>query len=211
MRSGPQRSVVCGGRSYSYLLSTPNAHERLPAILLLHGAGGQASDMLDVWKSLAAREHIVLIAPQLPRELWFEQEAPAVFRCVVADAESAVSVDSARVYLFGYSMGGYLAFDGAMFDSDLFAGTGVYAAAINEDYDAIVDSARRKMPIAIYIGDHDQFFSLDQVRRTRALLESHGFQVRYTELPNQDHAYTPVSDRVNADAWTYLSAFRLAR
>lgn len=210
VQSVPQRSVMCGGRSYNYLLFTPNAHERLPAILLLHGAGGQASDMLDVWKSLAGRDHIVLIAPQLPRELWFEQEAPAVFRCIVADAERAVSIDSARVYLFGYSMGGYLAFDGAMFDSDLFAGTGVYAAAINADYDAIVDSARRKMPIAIYIGDHDQFFSLDQVRRTRALLESHGFQVRYTELAHQDHAYAPVSDRVNADAWAYLSAFRLA-
>jgi dienelactone hydrolase len=75
---------------------------------------------------------------------------------------------------------------------------------------SIVDSAQRKIPIAIYIGDRDQFFPIAQARSTRALLESHGFPVRYTELPGQDHAYAPVSGRVNDDVWTYLSAFRLA-
>lgn len=204
------RHVSCSDRSYEYALFSPDAHAPLPAIMLLHGAGGRNSEMMSVWKSLALREHVVLIAPQLPRELWFEQAAPSVFRCVVADAERVVSVDAKRVYLFGYSMGGYLAFDGAMFDSDVFAAAGVYAAAINQDYDSIVDSAQRKIPIAMYIGDRDQYFSLAQARRTRALLESHGFPVRYTELSGQDHAYAPVSDRVNDDAWTYLSGFRLA-
>lgn len=204
------RHVSCGDRSYEYALFSPDAHAPLPAIMLLHGAGGRNSEMMGAWKSLALREHVVLIAPQLPRELWFEQAAPSVFRCVVADAERVVSVDAKRVYLFGYSMGGYLTFDGAMFDSDLFAAAGVYAAAINQDYDSIVDSAQRKIPIAIYIGDQDQYFSLAQTRRTRALLESHGFPVRYTELAGQDHAYAPVSERVNDDAWAYLSGFRLA-
>ncbi len=210
-RAESSRRVVCNHRSYDYLLSTPNAHDRLPAIMLLHGAGGQGSDMVSLWAPLASREHIVLIAPQLPRELSFEQQAPAVFRCILADAERVASIDAQRVYLFGYSMGGYLAFDGAMFDSDLFAGAGVYAAAINEDYDAIVDSAQRKIPIALYIGDRDRFFSIEQVRRTKALLEAHGFPVRYTELAGQDHSYTPVHDRVNEDAWAYLSASHLPR
>lgn len=204
------RHVSCGGKEYEYALSSPDSHTPLAAILLLHGAGGQSSDMMSVWKSLAAREHVVLIAPQLPRDLAFEALAPSVFRCVVADAERVVSVDTHRVYLFGYSMGGYLAFDGAMFDSDLFAAAGVYAAAINPDYYAIVDSAQRKIPIAIYIGDRDPYFPIAQARGTRTLLENHGFPVRYTELPGQNHAYAPVSDRVNDDAWAYLSSFHLS-
>ena len=204
------RHVSCSGKAYEYALSSPDAHTPLAAMMLLHGAGGQSSDMMSVWKNLAAREHLVLIAPQLPRDLAFEAVAPSVFRCVVADAERVVSVDTQRVYLFGYSMGGYLAFDGAIFDSDLFAAAGVYAAAINPDYYAIVDSAQRKIPIAIYIGDRDPYFPIAQARGTRALLESHGFPVRYTELPGQNHAYAPVSDRVNDDAWAYLSTFRLS-
>ena len=166
--------------------------------------------MVDVWQALAAREQLVLIAPQIPRVLAFEAKAPAVFRCIVADAERAVSIDTRRVYLFGYSMGGYLTYDGAMFDSDLFAAAGVYAAVINPDYYAIVDSAQRKIPLAIYIGDHDRWNSIAQARDTRDLLERHGFPVRYTELPGQDHAYSPVSDRINADAWAYLSSFQLS-
>ena len=207
--SPKHHAVTCDQRVYDYLLSAPKTHDRLSAIMLLHGAGGQAGDMVGLWAPLAAREHVVLIAPQLPRELAFEQEAPAVFRCVLADAERLATIDSARVYLFGYSMGGYLTFDGAMFDSDIFAGAGVYAAVIDPDYDSILDRAKRKIPIAIFIGDHDQFNPVDGARETRDLLQQHGFPVHYREFPGQDHAYSPVGDSVNADAWRFLSAYRL--
>ena len=212
LAAGPSRhSVMCNQRSYDYLLSAPRAHDRLPAIMLLHGAGGQSSEMVELWTSLAAREHIVLIAPQLPRELAFEQEAPSVFRCVLADAERSAAIDSERVYLFGYSMGGYLAFDGAMFDSDIFAGAGVYASVIDPGYDSIVNQAKWKIPIALFIGDRDQFNSIDRARRTRALLEKNGFPVHYVEFPGQDHSYMPVRDSVNDDAWRFLSGYRLHR
>jgi len=207
--SPKHHAVTCDQRVYDYLLSAPKTHDRLSAIMLLHGAGGQAGDMVELWAPLAAREHVVLIAPQLPRELAFEQEAPAVFRCVLADAERLAAIDSARVYLFGYSMGGYLTYDGAMFDSDIFAGAGVYAAVIDPDYDSILDRAKRKIPIAIFIGDHDQFNPVDGARETRDLLQQHGFPVHYREFPGQDHAYSPVGDSVNADAWRFLSAYRL--
>jgi poly(3-hydroxybutyrate) depolymerase len=202
-------SVTCNERVYDYVLSAPKTHDRLPAIMLLHGAGGQAAEMVELWAPLAAREHVVLIAPQLPRELAFEQVAPAVFRCVLADAERSVPIDSQRVYLFGYSMGGYLTFDGAMYDSDVFAGAGVYASVIDPDYDSIVEHAKRKIPMAIFIGDGDQYNSIDRARQTRALLENNGFPVHYVELPGQDHSYMPVRDSVNDDAWRFLSAFRL--
>jgi len=205
--SPKHHTVTCDQRVYDYVLSAPKTHDRLSAIMLLHGAGGQAGDMVELWAPLAAREHVVLIAPQLPRELAFEQVAPAVF----ADAERLATIDSARVYLFGYSMGGYLTYDGAMFDSDIFAGAGVYASVIDPDYDSIVEHAKRKIPIAIFIGDRDQYNSIDRARQTRALLENKGFPVHYVELPGQDHFYLPVRDSVNDDAWRFLSKYRLPR
>lgn len=203
------RQVRCLDHTYDYQLYTPAASAPLPAILLLHGAGGRSSDLLDTFQPLAAREHIALIAPQIPRELWFEKVAPAVFRCLVEDAKHAVPLDAQRIYLFGYSMGGYLTYDAAMFASTYFAGAGVYAAAIADEYYAIVDSAARKIPVAIYIGSRDQYYSLDQVRRTRDLLTSHGFPVHYLEFPGQDHRFAPVGAQVSADAWSWLSAFTL--
>ena len=207
---GPEtRHVTCGGRSYQYQLSSPDRHAALPAILLLHGAGGRSDDLMAPWGPLAARERVVLIAPEIPRELWFEAVAPAVFRCVVDDARRTVAVDGDRVYLFGYSMGGYLAFDGAMLASDYFAAAAVYAAAIADDYYGIVDSAARKVPVALYVGERDPYYPPAKVRRTRDLLAGKGFPVRYVEFPGQDHAYAPVAAQVNEDAWRFLSGYRL--
>ena len=55
-------------------------------------------------------------------------------------------------------MGGYLAYDGAMFESKYFAAIAVHAMRIADDYTWILSRAERKTPISIYIGDHDQFF-----------------------------------------------------
>ncbi|GJG86204.1 hypothetical protein tb265_13850 [Gemmatimonadetes bacterium T265] len=203
------RTATCGGQRYSYTLETPASAgdgAPRPAILLLRGAGGCGAGMLAAWRPTAARERLVLIAPDLPTSAAFEPVAPAVFRCMVADARRVAAIDSARVYLSGYSMGGYLAFDGALLAGDVFAGAAVYGAAIADEYAGIVDSASRRPPFALYIGDHDAFYSTAQVRRTRDLLAARGFPVRYVEFPNQDHAYASVAAQLNADAWAYLGA-----
>jgi S-formylglutathione hydrolase FrmB len=75
---------------------------------------------------------------------------------------------------------------------------------IADEYEWIVGRARRKIPIAIYIGDHDQFFSQESVRKTRDLLKKAGFPVHYVELANHDHNYYARSDEINSDAWKFL-------
>ena len=142
--------------------------------------------------------------PELPRDPKFEDNAPTVFRCLVEDAANFVHVDPWRVYLFGNSMGGYLAFDGAMFQSQYFAAVAVHANRIDEEYVGIVKRAVRKTPIAIYIGDHDQYFSLESVRKTRDLLIKEGFPVHYVELSHHDHNYYALADEINADAWKFM-------
>jgi len=208
------RTVRCGGNvEQTYLYYTPdnnsNKDRLLPVVVLLHGAGDRAANMIDAWMRLAKKERIVLLAPELPRDPKFEDEAPHVFRCVVEDAKQVVGIDPQRVYLFGNSMGGYLAFDGAMFESLYFAVAAVHANRIADEYTGIVASARRKTPIAIYIGDHDQFFSIESVRKTRDLLVKSGFPVHYVEFVDHDHNYYAKTDEINADAWKFLAENRL--
>ena len=52
---------------------------------------------------------------------------------------------------------------------------------INPDYRWIINQAKRKTPIAIYIGDRDEFFPVERVRKTRDLLINAGFPVHYVE------------------------------
>lgn len=204
-----QTARCSGSVEQAYLYYSPDQKQILPTVVLLHGAGDRAANMIDVWKHLAKKEKIVLLAPELPRDPKFEEGAPGIFRCVVEDARQILGIDPQRVYLFGNSMGGYLAFDGAMFESQYCAAIAVHGNRIADEYTGIVAHALRKTPIAIYIGDHDQFFSVESVRQTRDLLLKSGFPVHYVELANHDHNYYARADQINADAWKFMKGIRL--
>jgi dipeptidyl aminopeptidase/acylaminoacyl peptidase len=206
------RTARCEGSEFRYSLFAPDngdAKERLPALLLLHGAGDQGSSFIETWTHLAARKGIVLIAPDLPRDPKFEDVAPEVFRCVVGDAMRSIAVDRSRIYVFGHSMGGYLAYDAAMFDSDFFAAVAVHAMFISDKYWGILGHAKRKTPIAIYSGDQDASVPIQKVRETSDRLHKAGFPVHFVEMEGHDHNYSAVADDVNEGAWKFLSAQRL--
>ena len=178
--------------------------QRLPVLLLVHGFGGKGQDMLSLWQTFANQQGIILVAPTFPLGQQFEALVPGLYPQLMDSIKPAWDFDPHRVYVFGYSAGGYTSFEAATEASTYFASAGVFAAIITPDYYWIVTSARRKTPIALYIGDHDQFFTLDQTRSTRDELVSNGFTVHYVELTNQDHNYGAVADKVNADAWSLL-------
>lgn len=210
------RYVDCENIRQPYLFYSPEGktdsgkHKLLPTVMLLHGAGDSPANMVDAWKRFADQNQIILLAPELPRVKSYEDTAPAVFRCVVEDAKQVAPIDPQRVYLFGNSMGGYLAYDGAMLQSEYFAAVAVHAMRIADDYAWIVTRAQRKTPVAIYIGDQDQFWSVDSVRKTRDLLRHAGFTVHYVEMENHDHNYYARAGEVNADAWDFLKGKRLS-
>jgi len=97
-----------------------------------------------------------------------------------------------------------------MLASQYFAAVAVHANHIAAEYVGILDKATRKTPIALYIGDHDQFFTVQQVEQTRDLLLRKNFPVHYVELKHHDHNYYAISERINQDAWEFLSQQRLS-
>lgn len=207
--------IEFNGSHYSYAVFVPSTHDAthpMPAILLVHGAGGNGLDFLNLWRDFAQKSGIILVAPTLPsgdRGAELESQVPQMFRDLMEIVKKQWNVDPQRIYLFGYSAGGYFTFDTAMMDSTYFAAAGVFAARITPDFEWIVQKAQRKMPIALYVGDHDPFFSLEQTRGTRDLLRANGFTVHYVEILNQNHNYPAISDRVNRDAWAFLRQYSL--
>ena len=207
----PRHAVRCDQRDMEYVVYVPSATAKspLPTLILLHGAGDEAENFIHAWKSLAQKKQIVLIAPQLPRDLTLEAHIPKILPCLVDDVRKQANLDSHRIYLFGYSMGGYLAYDGALLDSDYFAAAAIHAMGIDDDYASIVQRATRKIPISISIGDRDQLVSLAQVRKTRDLLKKAGFPLEYKEIFDHSHNYYEISDTINHDVWRFLEPYRL--
>jgi poly(3-hydroxybutyrate) depolymerase len=199
-------------QDFPFLVFLPSAYDgqrSLPALLVLHGAGGNGRQSIAAWQSVAEQNGIVLIAPTLPSGPALEPKVHVLFRDLLAEVQRQWKVDSRRIYVFGHSACGIFAFDAVTLDSDLFAAAAVHAAAIDPDYDWILKKALRKAPVALYIGDGDQFFSLPSVRRTRDVLQAGGFTVHYVEIPHHDHNYAAVAGSVNRDAWKFLSGYSL--
>ncbi len=208
-----QQSFSFEGRTFPYWVFTPSAFDakrQLPAILLLHGGGGQGLDMINVWQKFADQTGIILVAPTLPYGNGYnELSAGQFFPQLMDQVKTIWHFDGRHVLVFGVSAGGYSSYDAATLASTYFTAAGVFAAVITPDYDFIVAKAQRKTPVAIYIGDHDEFFTLTQARRTRDLLLANGFPVHYTEFVSLDHNYGAVRERVNADFFSWASQFSL--
>ena len=204
-----QRQVQFGQVVYPFYVFLPssfNATHPLPAILLIHGGGGNGPGIIAAWKNFAEANGIILVGPTLPLGGNFETAvAPQLYPMIMDAARTEWNIDPMRIYLFGVSAGGYSVFDVCMFDSQYFAAGGVFAAVISSDYDWIVQKATRKIPIAIYIGDQDEFFTVAQAQSTRDLLAANGFPVSLTIFPNLDHNYGAVANIVNADVWNFFS------
>ena len=208
-----QRQVVLAQTTYPFYVFVPSSYDgshALPAVLLIHGFGGNGRDMVPAWQGFAQQNGIVLVAPTLPLGGDFETAvAPQLYPAIMDAVRAEWKLDPHRIYLFGVSAGGYTVFDAGAFDSQYFAAGGVFAAVITPQYDSILQNATRKTPFAIYIGDHDEFFTVAQAQRTRDVLQANGFPVRLVIYPNLDHNYGAVQDRVNADVWSFFSQYSL--
>ena len=101
-------------------------HRRYPAIVTLHGATKTPEQQIDWWAGQASRYGYIIIAPQWAAEHQTQYQCSLREHTVVLDCLRAAfqrfSIDTDRVFLSGYSMGGDAAWDIGLAHPDLWAG-----------------------------------------------------------------------------------------
>jgi acetyl esterase/lipase len=78
-----------------------------------------------------------------------------------------------------------------------------------EDAAEMVRSAKRKIPLAIWVGTNDEFFPLPAVRATRDALRNAGIPIQLTEIPRHTHWYYSSAKEINKEVWAFLSQHQL--
>jgi poly(3-hydroxybutyrate) depolymerase len=199
-------------RHYS-LFAAPTAPEsEAPLLVLLHGSFGSGAAIVGWWIPVAEQEGIVLAGPDArEREAWqLRADGPQFIRALIDDVASRRSIDRSRIYLFGSSGGAVYSLTLSMLQSELFAATAVHAGAWRAPNEfRAVPHARRKIPVAIFIGDRDEYFPLFAVRKTQKALGKAGHRVSVTVIPGHSHAYAQVAAEVNRSAWEFMKDNRL--
>lgn len=202
-----KEKISSGGRSRTYYLFVP---ERIsspaPLLLLLHGSGRNGMSQIDAWKSLAEKEGVILVAPDStnPQEWSFQTDGPEFLHDVVEAVRSKYTVDGKRLYLFGHSAGACFALYMAVMESRYFAAAAVHAGAMDKAFYPYIDHAERKVPLAIWVGTADTYFSLGTVRQTRDALNRRGFNTQMNEMKGHDHDYYGVANALNPKIWDFL-------
>jgi poly(3-hydroxybutyrate) depolymerase len=207
-------SLAFAGRDRTYYLAAPDGQVPAPLLLLLHGSGGNGLFMAQLWKDVAARAGIVLVAPDsLDTEKGWDlrTDGPDYIHAVIAAAQAAHPVDPRRLYVFGQSGGAVYSLTLAMLESEYFAAVAFHAGGWRSaaEYRATA-YARRRIPIAINVGDKDEYFPLKSVRDTDAVLEKAGFPVTLNVLEGRRHTIADVPADFNEGVWAFLSAHTLA-
>jgi poly(3-hydroxybutyrate) depolymerase len=213
-RGASKESFEFAGLKRSYTLLAPSSAAASPAplLVLLHGSYGSGAAMVSWWTSIAEQEGIVLVGPEArEREAWqLRADGPQFIRALIDTVAAGHSIDRARIYLFGSSGGAVYSLTLSMLESQLFAATAIHAGAWRAPNEfRAVPYAKRKIPIAMFIGDKDEYFPLFALRKTQSALEKAGHPVSVTVIPGHSHTYADVAPEVNRSAWEFLKANRL--
>lgn len=200
-------------------IDTPLPHEIVvptvpaeahPTLILLHGRGANAHDLLPLAPELG-RDDLLAIAPQAPFELggafgvgyaWYHlkaigepdaasyAESLAALETFLDAAIEGYPVDPARVFLLGFSQGTVMALALARRSPDRIAGIVALSGYLTDPSDPSEARALAGTPVFVGHGSQDEIFPIEVGRQTRDRLTEGGAQVSYHEYP-AGHTITP--------------------
>ncbi len=187
-----------------YLLYLPpdyDASVKWPLIVFLHGSGERGEDLEQVRRVGLPRvvEHdesrrwgFVLVSPQCPKDSYWE---PRQVVELLEHVSSRLSVDQDRIYLTGYSMGGYGTWAAACYDPDRFAAIVPVCGGGN------VEQAERlkRLPIWAFHGDKDNVVPFEKDQAMVDAVKKSGGDVTFTVYRGAGHGISDMTygnDRV---------------
>ena len=176
----------------------------VPLLLYLHG-GGESGNDSELLKSCGLPKRIeegetfpfIVLAPQNPHlERLFPEEA---LFALLEEVIAAYPVDRKRVYLTGYSRGGFAAWRMAVQRPDLFAALAPVAAG------GLVTYAfrARGVPVWAFHGARDEVVPLALGKAMVEALRAAGGNVKLTTL-EADHAETLEQSYAQPELYTWL-------
>lgn len=201
-----------------HALHVPPGEGPFPTVVLLHGWGASAHDLLGLAPLLHDGRALVIcpqgsvkvpIGPGATGYGWFrlvpgQPPDPAEFRqragelrVFLDDALERYPADRERVVVGGFSQGGLMAFDLALRDPARFAGVMALStwlpAPLAEDIPPVPEHQR--LPVLLSHGTRDTMIEVERARESREALRRYGVPMTYREF-EMGHEISPEALRV---------------
>ncbi|WP_246627673.1 prolyl oligopeptidase family serine peptidase [Paenibacillus solanacearum] len=193
----------------NYLLSFPEGYGedeevKWGLIIFLHGMNMRGEDVtklksygiFGIGQGLSLP--FVIAVPQCPSESYWNMERDAVM-ALVTELTTNHRIDSSRIYLIGYSMGGYGAWDLAINYPETFA------AIVPLSSGGQVSKAEqlKDTPIWAFHGALDDIVPVDQMSKMIRTVEQYSSNIKLTIYPDLGHDIME-STLNNQELYTWL-------
>lgn len=242
----PSRSVVVNGTEYNYRIYVPENRDpsrKIPVMLYLHGSGSRGNDnqaqLAGISSVIRRRTEDIafaIVMPQCRPDTFWAGEMTDQAMAALEKTVKEFNGDESRLYLAGYSMGGYGTWqtavahpktfaalvpiaggvvpNGLVSDRDmrLLAPTVRSAANSPDPYRAFAE-AIGSTPVWVFHGGSDDVVPAAGARKMVAVMQSMGkTNVNYTELGGVGHgSLEPAFDEPGLFEWLSEQQLKLEK
>jgi predicted peptidase len=188
-----------------YLLYLPRNYDptkKWPLILYLHGGMGRGNDIDKMkWYPVVKMCYnndslpLIVLSPQCPEgETWTDHE---MLIALLDEVISKHAVDTNRIYLAGYSMGGQGVWFLAYMHPQRFAAIAPMSGVGN----ILWASRLKKIPIWAFHGAEDKLIPAAETEEMVEAIESQGGNIRASIVPGRGHSPPSIEEHDELFKW----------
>jgi len=174
------------------------------ALIMIHGRGGSAKDILSLTNYLNVKD-FALLAPQANNNSWYpysfiaplSQNEPwlsAALLLVKETLDDAIDAGIAEenIYFLGFSQGACLTLEFVARNATKFGGVAAFTGGLIGDriYSENYKGDFKHTPVFIASSDPDPHIPVERVRETTRILQSMNADVTENIFPNMGHTIT---------------------
>ena len=235
-------SIPVGGTNRSTVIHVPAGTEKPAVVFFIHGAGGSGAGFQRDTKgdATADKEKFIAVYPSASNTgasgTWQDMQGQTnfpFFLAILDTLDKRYQIDRKKIYMTGFSQGGFISFAAACFYSDVFAAV----APVSGHIGSTNCSIKRPVPVFMtwgasegtsFLKDRDLWVKLNKCSETSTMTKPYpagssskavrvaystcdqGTQVILDSIIGQGHQWPSASNLVQSDeVWSFFKQYTL--